>query len=492
MNLLELAMARGINPKKAAGTHGGEYHSECPACGGKDRFIIQPNRQQKKCIGYYFCRKCGKRGDTIQFLIDFQGLSWQEATRQLDIPNTEKRTIRIPQQTKSITTVELHEPPEQWKSNAAALVEQATQEILKQTKSLEELRLRGLPLDAVKKYRFGYVSQETFQEKENWGLSNQKKIWLPKGILIPCVELNGDIIRLKVRRTDWHKQDEWPKYVAIPGSMSGLNIIGNKKLLVMIVIESELDAYALHHVLGDFAFIVAVGGCTKNLDPLTKRLATNKTILLICHDNDEAGKAMLNKWTNLFPHAKGCPSPIGKDIGEAIEAGVDIRNWLMQLLPPNTIQVPLPQNHTPPIETQMVHTSTDDNYIREVKAPCPPTTESKQDIQTIISAIDRLFGITEIYNIANTEPHKTHVVEDKPVDWTNEEQQLIERFRNRTDRPKPPFNLDRARKVTHEKFYERLEGDISCGPRGPRARTGALQNDLIILEQLSSAYMEVT
>jgi len=33
LNVLELLKQKGVEPKKAAGTKGGEYHSPCPGCG---------------------------------------------------------------------------------------------------------------------------------------------------------------------------------------------------------------------------------------------------------------------------------------------------------------------------------------------------------------------------------------------------------------------------------------------------------------------------
>src|SRR4030042_5297384 len=43
INILDLLNNRGINPRRAAGTHGGEYPSACPACGGNDRFHVWPD-----------------------------------------------------------------------------------------------------------------------------------------------------------------------------------------------------------------------------------------------------------------------------------------------------------------------------------------------------------------------------------------------------------------------------------------------------------------
>ena len=73
MQLLDLVQADGLAPKKITSIKGGEYHSPCPFCGGKDRFIVW-NR-----VNHYFCRRCEKKGDTIQYLRDFHKLSYSAA-----------------------------------------------------------------------------------------------------------------------------------------------------------------------------------------------------------------------------------------------------------------------------------------------------------------------------------------------------------------------------------------------------------------------------
>ena len=48
--------------------------------------------------------------------------------------------------------------------------------------------------------------------------------------------------------------------------------------------------------------------------------------------------------------------------------------------------------------------------------------------------------------------------------------------------PSAPFQLDQARFVADPvAFLVRLYQDVQAGPRGPRARTGALQEDLALL-----------
>ena len=82
MILLELVNTIGLNPKRVASIQGGEYHGECPVCGGKDRFIVQPYRQGTRCVGFYYCRQCDKGGDTVKFCIDILKMDYKNAVQR--------------------------------------------------------------------------------------------------------------------------------------------------------------------------------------------------------------------------------------------------------------------------------------------------------------------------------------------------------------------------------------------------------------------------
>jgi hypothetical protein len=102
-------------------------------------------------------------------------------------------------------------------------------------------------------------------------------------------------VRLKAAEYNWHEGDKLPKYEAISGSMNGLSIIStSKQAKTVVVVESELDAYAVDFVAHDFACTIAVGSNIKNPDNVTDRLARKAQHLLICHDNDERNKMLTN------------------------------------------------------------------------------------------------------------------------------------------------------------------------------------------------------
>lgn len=340
MILLELAKQRGLRPKWVATTAGGEYHSECPNCGGKDRFYIQPNKQMARCLGLYRCRKCETYGDSIQFARDFLGYSYEEAFLAAGGTNTYKKHMpTLLDRNMEPAIPSLKAPLKKWTLNATRFAEHAHILLLRQPKILAQLEKRGLPLKAVQKYKLGWSPIEQYLSREEWGLNAQLKangkpcsVWIPKGLIIPTLEPSGIVIRLKIRRVAWHEKDHLPKYVAVSGSMNGLTLIGTQKAVV-IVVESELDAYAIHHAVSDFASIIACGGCVKNVDVVANLKAKNATHLMICHDNDEAGQKMLRKWQNLYPNAIKYSTPFGKDIGEAMQQGLILRAWIIAGLP---------------------------------------------------------------------------------------------------------------------------------------------------------------
>lgn len=338
--LLDLVKEMGLDPRKVASTGGGEYHCSCPKCGGRDRFFVQPCFKMKKCVGRYGCRHCGIKGDTIQFCREILGLPWKEALKK---SRAESLQLGVVPYFERPTSLQINPPPDKWKEKARAFVDWASKEIEKRPDVLDWLAQRGISRDAVKEYEIGYTLNpkkkygEFRPPRDAFGLpvgkDNRNTIWIPKGIVIPTTESTGAVIRLKIRRDDWQPQDKISKYVVVSGSMQGMNLVGDRDKRVMAVVESELDAYSLHHKVKDFAFVVSVGSNTKNPDGYTGYLAKAKPFLLICHDNDKGGRTMLEKWKRLYPHAQAHPTPTGKDIGEAVKRGLDLREWLLSALP---------------------------------------------------------------------------------------------------------------------------------------------------------------
>jgi len=51
--------------------------------------------------------------------------------------------------------------------------------------------------------------------------------------------------------------------------------------------------------------------------------------ILFAMDFDEAGKNAFKFWKSAYPNIKAWPVPITKGPGDALKAGVDLRQWIL-------------------------------------------------------------------------------------------------------------------------------------------------------------------
>jgi hypothetical protein len=368
MNLLLFAQEYGLNPKKVASTRGGEYASSCPVCGGDDRFRIQPEYKG----GRYFCRysdSCGSFGDAIQFLIDFMGYSFKDAAERVGKTLDDRPTRhRYKLQKETEPTMEAEEkllPEERWKREAAREVGAAHEVLLADSKRLEWLAGRGLDLEAVKRFKLGWIEKAKFKALKKWGLpiekngaGREKKVWLPKGYLIPQYDQAGELTMLQIRMEDLLTGSKM-RYYPVKGSTVTPMVIMPEPALTpertaWAIVESRLDAFLIAHHAGDLVGVMAQGNNSANPTRDAVKMLDVSPCSLNALDYDDAGESSFKKWKKRFKTAKRWPVPKGKDPGDyAKDHGGDIRDWIIAGLPPGlriTRKAKLELQHTPKAE----------------------------------------------------------------------------------------------------------------------------------------------
>lgn len=351
-----LLLDRGITPKKVAGTHGGEFASPCPACGGKDRFRCWPEQGEG---GTWYCRGCDKGGDCIEFLRHFDGLSFGEACKKLGV--TRKLTASVlPRHVRPPRFVPVEKfsaPAASWGEKAEKLLAHAEKCLAASPAMLDSLAARGLPLAAAQRFRLGWLPGERnngcyFRDRASWGLPVQtgkdgkaKPLWIPGGLFIPTFDSSGAVVRLRVRRDDSARERFSPdmKYVVIPGSSMHPLLI-NPQSRAFVVVEAELDAMACAWACENAGLSVGALAVGTNMGKpdIRAHAALEKSLaILVALDFDEPGKDGSRPgangyafWEKTYPQARRWPTPTGKDPGEAVSLGVDLSVWLMAGLPP--------------------------------------------------------------------------------------------------------------------------------------------------------------
>jgi hypothetical protein len=359
MTILDLAMARisGLKRKTAS-----EWAGPCPECGGTDRFLVWPNK------GVWYCRGCELSGDAVAFLRRFDGLGCKEAHERAGkdcqsvscqarekchgvarpVRRTERLQAPVEVKTGDFHPVAAQNPSQTWAAKAAALVDYAHQALLGNAEQLMYLAGRGLDGAAVARYRLGWLDQDLYRERAAWGLDEQlkgdgtpKKLWLPRGVVIPFFDAQGQVERIRIRRPQVSGNE--PRYYWVPGSGDNVPVIGGERG-AYVVVESDLDALLVHHLAGDLAGAVPLGTCSAKPKAEAFAQLQQALCILVALDfeprvnattgrNENPGGKAAEWWCRTFEQAKRWPVPAGKDPGEFFETGGDVRAWVVAGLP---------------------------------------------------------------------------------------------------------------------------------------------------------------
>jgi len=290
--------------KRVASTGGGEYAGACPFCGGRDRFRVWP--EHPRGGARWWCRRCGKHGDAIDFLREREGLTFRQALERLGAASPAGASPR---------PAATDRPA--WDNKVALAVVQECEAALwasQGEKARTWLHHRGLRDDTLRSWRIGYH------------LSDQRLhgLFVPRGIVIPCF-VDDMVWYIKVRRPV--PPLPGPKYRQVAGgkaALFGLDHLGGHRTVV--ICEAELDALLLWQEAGDFVDVVALGSKVTR-PPLTwlMRLvgATTWLLALDCDADDAAAW-----WGEFSARVRRVHVPQGNDITEFTQTGGDLRAWV--------------------------------------------------------------------------------------------------------------------------------------------------------------------
>ena len=273
-----------------------EYHSNCPWCGGTDRFITEPETGRYSCA--IRSSGCGRTGDCIDFLKDYKDMLHSEACDFLGI---EHNADFIPQQvSKSVQSGKEYPPCKGWQESGKMFVERAVAGLWSPMGQdmLDYLHGRGLEDGIIKKKKLGYVPLQKNgrfyeAELEQWGLTPEEakkdKVRVPDGILIPWFE-GSTLWRLAIKRPGQSQS-----YGQVVGSGEGLfNVDTIEYDAPCIMTEAELCAMAVEQESG--IPCVATGSATRARSNRWLSELNLASYVLQSFDEDEGGDTGADYW----------------------------------------------------------------------------------------------------------------------------------------------------------------------------------------------------
>jgi hypothetical protein len=220
-------------------------------------------------------------------------------------------------------------PSTAWQEKAAAITKQA-QIALADFARAETvawlLEQRGLTYDTITAARLGWVDRDQWFAREQWGLVPDKKLWLPAGLLIPCLADGGAVMRLRVRRPN---PGNGQRYVVVSGGYGG-PVGWDLDRPTVLIVESELDGLLCRQEAPESLGVVALTSAQiKPPAGLYEILAGKR--LLVALDADEAGDKAAEWWLAQYRNARRLRPAGGKDPGDMHQAGVNVKEWLGQV-----------------------------------------------------------------------------------------------------------------------------------------------------------------
>lgn len=329
-----------------------EWAGPCPGCGGKDRFLVWPERPRG---GAFLCRGCGAQGDGIQFLREFGGMSYPEACAALGLTPKDSRAFTLaggrglrhggtrPGQGRDKGTVPAQYrhtaaeqvpppwppppapaelPPAAWSQAAAAFLADCQRGLETNVEAVLALTGRYLCPDTALACGLGWNPADRYERRDAWGLppvEGREKLLLPRGLVIATRRRAG-VVALTVRCPD-ERPEGRPKYWQIAGSANLPFVVGLGGLPVVLM-ESALDAALLWAETNCQCAAVAFMGSSKPVDATTAAFIAAAPLILTAPDKDDAGKKAWQRWSRAFPSAVCVPAVGAKDLGDMHRAAL--------------------------------------------------------------------------------------------------------------------------------------------------------------------------
>ncbi len=255
IDLLAL-IGRDVALRKHAASHGGQYAGACPFCGGRDkrdadRFVVWPAE------GNYWCRRCERKGDAIQYVRERDKLTFVQALDRLGLQSDRPASSSQP-----ATLRPRHEPAappsDEWQASAVKFCMRAEDHLWapEGAAALAWLRdVRGLMDKTIRAASLGYNPEDLREDPEDWDLGgDHKAVWLPRGVVIPWVTA-GHLWRVNIRRPAGA-----PKYIGPAGWRDALYRADTlTPAAPAVLVEGELDALTIDQHAGGLAAAVATG-----------------------------------------------------------------------------------------------------------------------------------------------------------------------------------------------------------------------------------------
>ena len=302
---------------------GHEARGACPFCkDGRDRFAVFIDDMT------FNCRKCGLKGDVIQYVQERDHLSFVEAAHYLQ----GRKDVISPQNGMLAPRPSVSEPLSQelrqkWRNQLELFSAQGLYHLVMGKSEASKAAMAWLGERGVRKEQ---IESEGIGYNDKWRqiIPDHR---LPPGLLIPrwsVDEMKVTAINIYLAREA--RETTGLKRMMVKGSQAKRFWAEHRipSYDAVLITEGELDAVLMNRFLPSFATAISCGGSMTIPDDLS--ILDGKRVVL-CLDNDAAGDMGREKWLDRLPDTTVANLPEdSKDITAAWQQGVDLTKWISE------------------------------------------------------------------------------------------------------------------------------------------------------------------
>lgn len=299
----------------------------CPFCGdsGHDARKGPVNRFGIRSVGdkeLFKCHRCGKGGDAVTFIMERDGVNFQEALSILGLsgkPIEIKRVVA--RQEPECRPLEFLDPPDaNWQRSVLDVIRECEERLWSPSGAvaLKYLRDRKLSDETIRKFRLGLNAS-------NRHIADHR--WISRGITIPRF-YDNNLWAVNVRRSKADYERDGQKTMHVGGSRASVFFNGDSMFSdahTLFVVGGEFDAMTgIQDSPGGVSFVTLGGESATPSEEI--KLALGFKNVLVCLDNDDTGNKGALKWAWA---GKRVVVPNGlKDLNDFAKAGGDVRGWI--------------------------------------------------------------------------------------------------------------------------------------------------------------------
>jgi len=229
-----------------------------------------------------------------------------------------------------------------WHDRGFPFVIQCRRNLEADRETTDMLHKLGIEQRAIKKAWLG-VNHEEFKEgKDLWGIAHKDgeagDIIVPAGLVMP--RFNEAVLnRILILPTGWEKGGPIVEMHIVENSDKTPLLYLCEDGAPVVAVADELQALFLEQEIGDACSIVALAGPYEKPSKKTEeQIKASGMFLVVLPEESSIVKKEYILWKKTYPDAILRPLPKGRTLFEAHKYGIDIRKWIMDLMPDDFVR----------------------------------------------------------------------------------------------------------------------------------------------------------